>query len=1110
MADRSRLLTDVLRRGWPTMSHLNEGRVVRPLIADEIHRRLEQYRICMVTGPPKSGKSTLACRIGWEILVGKRGSPFQRVRYLDLTDIENPDDVRDTMHMGKNWVLILDNWHAGSHCHIELLDRIKTDWRDVGCLLLDTQFPGAAETLELPSPLIALGQGEENAPIDTEVSAHEVARGMIELHVQTYLGTEPTCKGLDLIARAKSKNAHFDLEDYQQALVAPGEHKKVRGNLRFLSWRLRVWNLAERHLRDVPLGKVIEAVEQAIVVPYRARVGTLEKVAALAQWNLPYLRIAGQNPPEGIAELERKNVVVPMKRGAGWRMDSTDAYLVMLTTSGQHWVIRTLGLLREYLNLNPERTSHVVRNILKQAAPDISTILVLGLLGSRPLQEAEKKYLTQLAASNRLSFGWLNSLANCLLRDLPNDPEEANRRFDVASALFSKEMGNPFGNSARTAGLQTIMWFLKHLRKGEARFSEFVTSFLEGYGKDTLITSFCTAPWTVRQGLLRLLRYFDPSLYGRLRAVYPSTSVSREEIPFTALLYQLMRGCIEAGSVRHRKIEMLASIDEDYLLRELQGNPRAVGRLQFLLQSALWLSKGQAWRLASLVPRIWPELNLFAGSATAVIAQDEAGKLGFLVTNCLFANRSAAEDLVDLFLKVPLHTLVQMDKASGIGRILSAVERVQPGALKGWCSTEIDYLSRLFPLLETNALDETLIALATFAPDLLVSTIEECSEEITRGLFVNCPCLSAWIRRAALDLCKENLKSLPVADLPSAEEIATCEPAQSILALYGLQLFLGVEGVHSLLASLVNSPKTSPWIPLLWARNLMPWESNQVGNMLRTILRAGFDPKASALQNVVVVGMTLRAIEWARGHKFDAYHDGHRALQTAIHEKILQLELCGETQVVRAAINDQHHLVHSTRNTFDEIVKPLRGSHVSLTEWDTALHEAGIADDLGYYRSKLIKSGLVAWSINAQADQPQPQFSISAEPNEELLYRLIDLPSSISPAGKPAAKSTPIRDSNQYDFTNLIRRVRDLEVTNQFVSLKRLRREFASEQGMQDCLDIAIERRMLSTYYVRNRKNPRFPTLACKLDREHALVKELLQSIARVEPSRALDEDERC
>jgi hypothetical protein len=92
--------------------------------------------------------------------------------------------------------------------------------------------------------------------------------------------------------------------------------------------------------------------------------------------------------------------------------------------------------------------------------------------------------------------------------------------------------------------------------------------------------------------------------------------------------------------------------------------------------------------------------------------------------------------------------------------------------------------------------------------------------------------------------------------------------------------------------------------------------------------------------------------------------------------------------------------------------------------------------------------------------------------------------------------SKPIPGSISYDWVPFIRRIRDLQAGNRFLSVKHLRETvFKNEPDSQEALQVAIDKEMLSTYYHDNPKNPQFPTLACKLNSEHPVIREIIQAI---------------
>lgn len=91
-----------------------------------------------------------------------------------------------------------------------------------------------------------------------------------------------------------------------------------------------------------------------------------------------------------------------------------------------------------------------------------------------------------------------------------------------------------------------------------------------------------------------------------------------------------------------------------------------------------------------------------------------------------------------------------------------------------------------------------------------------------------------------------------------------------------------------------------------------------------------------------------------------------------------------------------------------------------------------------------------------------------------------------------------------YDWGPFVRRIHEMQRKNAYLSVKWLDRTvFAGEPGMQEALQVAIEREVVRTFRRENPNNPRFPTLCCELDRRHPAVAEALGrrvAVSRDEP----------
>jgi hypothetical protein len=89
-------------------------------------------------------------------------------------------------------------------------------------------------------------------------------------------------------------------------------------------------------------------------------------------------------------------------------------------------------------------------------------------------------------------------------------------------------------------------------------------------------------------------------------------------------------------------------------------------------------------------------------------------------------------------------------------------------------------------------------------------------------------------------------------------------------------------------------------------------------------------------------------------------------------------------------------------------------------------------------------------------------------------------------------KDTMAPASHEYDWRPFVRRVRELQRANQYLSVKWLHQKvFAEEPSMQQALQVALAREMLRTYQLSNPRNPEHPTLCCEVNPGHPVIVEL-------------------
>ena len=109
---------------------------------------------------------------------------------------------------------------------------------------------------------------------------------------------------------------------------------------------------------------------------------------------------------------------------------------------------------------------------------------------------------------------------------------------------------------------------------------------------------------------------------------------------------------------------------------------------------------------------------------------------------------------------------------------------------------------------------------------------------------------------------------------------------------------------------------------------------------------------------------------------------------------------------------------------------------------------------------------------------------------------------ALEPQRVPAGRK-PIREdisampgSPSYNWTPFVRRIRDMQLTHKFLSVKWLReKKFGQDPELQEALQIAIDRSLLLTSYRDNPANPAYPTLCCELNPDSPIVRDVLETI---------------
>lgn len=96
---------------------------------------------------------------------------------------------------------------------------------------------------------------------------------------------------------------------------------------------------------------------------------------------------------------------------------------------------------------------------------------------------------------------------------------------------------------------------------------------------------------------------------------------------------------------------------------------------------------------------------------------------------------------------------------------------------------------------------------------------------------------------------------------------------------------------------------------------------------------------------------------------------------------------------------------------------------------------------------------------------------------------------------EPEYSSILAPGASSYNWTPFIQKIYDIENSRKlgFISVKWLRgKKFKNNSEYQNALQIAIERKLLSTYTINNPRKPQYPVLCCMLNKEHPIVSQAL------------------
>jgi hypothetical protein len=947
MPDLSHLFRDLLTKEGLLEDF--ETKVLPSSLVGQVLQHLGAHRRCVVSGRPRSGKTNLAYRVAGDIEKNELPGGAHQVRWLDLSSLpRRRDEQLQTFFpqacFAPEWLLVFDNWHARPEYHGDLNEMVERNWRvGISVLYCVTQFPTEDDVSDGLPRLDAWGS-EPLPGVDTDAAVAEVGQAMI---LQRLSEVQP--KPIRYFIPAAHPRSLTE-EEIEQALTAPSSLKRLRGNLRYLRWRLAAWQPGETRLAEVVDDHVLNTVESVLIDPFRESVGTIESVAAVAQWEQPYLRPLGEDPPEAVMQLQRRGFLVI--EGNFIRMDSTDAFLWLRAFHRSKWEEKTRGLLDLYLTREPTQAYVLLRAVLAQAQLDSMTELITSSLKSLLVRQQFAAGLQEAFKSESVGNGALLKLINAVLRRLPDNPTERESRIQSLGEILSTDLGKQVGEKMRGKNTRALRWLLMHLAKDEAAFASFGRSVVQGYGRNQLAQAVHREKsGSVQRATLDLVDKFDhdtATFVAKLQPLKPPSDLQE-------LSNWLLNGTVATGTFRREKVLALAAIDGDVLAEGLRRCKKPFDVLQRVIQAAIWLSPDEARRLAQIVPQLLPRLESRSAKAWS-----------FLITNLYSANASAAAEAVDYVLAQPAGEFLQGDRGPQ-GRLLAAIEKAQPGSVQTWVGAANPALGLALTAPDRGSVDELLVPAALFA-----------GASVAR-------LMNNWRPSAgALAVCGLPTERLHCDQGACVVGANVVPPAQLLSGLFHLKLTRPDE--FRLVAESLSQARTPALVAM--ARLQTSWTPEAVGNVMRRILR-GAGPERGVEGTIQTVD-ALRKVQWPVGFVFDK-KDGHRGLQSCLEKKILRLTVDEPRQTVAVDLNRKHPVVENVLARIERVFVAMGAQPITLANWDGALGRRMSPTEADAWRSRLIASGAVHAKFDWVNDGEYTMTFERGSVDEDAAYRRLGL-----------------------------------------------------------------------------------------------------------------------
>lgn len=807
---------------------------------------------------------------------------------------------------------------------------------------------------------------EDWAFLDSATDADEIAAEMV-------------------VTRLRQNGVRADASSIEVLRVVNARHFRwTRSrNLRELAWRLDSWDPAKKSLSEVDDEDVRHHVRAKLLIPAQPNVGSLERVAALAQWETRFERITGDNL-EGLDDLVRKNIVYCVDPELSWSMDPTDAYLCLATIHKQNWLPESIYLLRKNMPSSPAGRSALAWGILLHSDRDIRMELFAELDLDLNLMLALSSQL-KLGTSAAGEFLSAKKLFDLLLKDLPVEKSARESRLNAVRALCDDKLLDDLGTAFRSANLIQGMWMLTFLVRGLPELQDRLAYLVHAVGEDEwrrMIGSHRSA--VVQQRVLTLLRRIDPDFAYKVRKGTTLLPVPMHRQRF-AVLEHLANATVVWGEPRRLQVDFLNQLDPDELPTMFEHGAKTVQRFNWFLNSSFWLSPDAARRFATR----WPEvLRLNSEEPKSLVG------ISRVLNEVVTLAPDSASSLITELCEIPYSRLVQACSRDEVAFLLTGLDKATPGAADGYVSRNRE---ELCDDCERNA-ELWRSMLPTVFGVLSEGNRGALFESFTRNRaasLVDDP-FDAWVWAGAAAISNHRPRQGVGMALPSIEKLSESRNVKLILALHGLASNGRSDYVAEVLRQLSQAPTVGGTLPSIVARHSAQWTTETVLSILRDITASGMDLRQSGIRKTVLAVNACGVIEWPRKFAFRPTgrgSDAHRAIQAALASRLLRIKSEKMASRVRVGLDKNHSLAIPTIEASGAAMHPLNARYfVPYAEWSSGIQKAFSAREKVYWLSKMIEVGSVEWRVQGRSNDLTVEFRKREATALRYAYNVLQLP----------------------------------------------------------------------------------------------------------------------